>query len=58
MKYTVWFLISPYDGYATDNYDTWDEALARAKLEIEERFPKQPKKIQIIPTAGAANLSK
>lgn len=29
MKYIVWELISPYDGYGTNEYATWEEARKR-----------------------------
>lgn len=36
MKYMVWFLINPYDGYAINEFDSWEEALADVKRQLQE----------------------
>ena len=36
MKYIVWELISPYDGYGTTEHATWDEACAQVKRIVDE----------------------
>lgn len=41
MKYIVWYLISPYDGYSQTVCDTWEAALEIMKIELGERLYKE-----------------
>ena len=36
MKYILWDLISPYDGYQETEFETWDEAEAAFKARLDQ----------------------
>lgn len=48
MKYIVWNLISPYDGYGTVECADWDEVCKTVKKELENHFLTVPKAAELM----------